>query len=773
MNSSARHSRIATVISIVAGLLLGLVVYLSWLYTFRSMIFCLIISVLSGAFGFSLMRFTALIMAWLTRVDARRLELAAAVAVASLLVIYIGFFPLPFVWMPFETENCVLAALVVFLVVNIFTFLIIRRYWVILGLLVPIVVSGAIAFLIYPFQFNACGSPFLNRIIYSALPKTPSDKKPLHFRVHHAGHTRSGFWLNMNQSLETAVVIPEDGFLRFEVGVVHPDKDLAPARLLVIAKDSTGRVYKIKEVFINRQKVAWTSHEARLSGLSQGKGVIQFQVYSMDEEHENLKPLIISNFTLFSVKDRPGGQVIVMVPDALRADVLGCYGGRDARTPVIDRLASQGVLFENAISPCSWTMPVVASIFTSRFPSQHGLIGYFWYKHDRRLLSLPELLAERGIETKASISNWTIFPAGNYDKGFNDFFMLPYSKLIWRGTEALMRESSDWIRACAGSPFFLYIHNMDPHDPYFAPEPYSFGPKITSEGSILRSSNTATVSGLRSHFGGAGKDESGGDRFQKLRSWIVFGSRIPYIYDPDFTAVDPLTGPELEELRQRYLGEVEYVDAQISLLEDALKETGLWENTLLIITSDHGEEFQDHGTLRHARHLHREIIRVPLILTGGIMKGQSKIIKSPVSLLDLYPTILEFYGIPVPPDTMGQSLWPIIEGKTGEDRMVFSEMVEIPKQECRLMSAVKGEYHLMKKAPLITAVCESEVKLYRWDTDPEEQHDLSSSEPDKVREMQQALDDFYENLPGKKRLYVTKKKQDEIQKVLKALGYMK
>jgi arylsulfatase A-like enzyme len=785
MKTQLHHSRFAIVLSVVTGLLFGLAVYSIRLYQFRSLILLVLILVLSGAFGLLLMRLTAGIMAWLVRVEARSLEVPAALSMTSWLVIYFGF-PLSFMEISFHEGKEFLIAGAVFLFINLFIFLIMRLRriwrirWVILAVLAAAVALGLITGKVFPnnlfkVHIEQFSSAYLfpNRITYSPLPETPSDKRsersllrssgpglrsqfggvgtakdesggPALFRVHHAGHTRTGFWLNMNQSLETTVVIPEGGFLRFEVGVVHPGKDLAPARILVMAKDSTGKVYKIDEVFINRQKVAWITCETDLSGLSPGKGIIQLQLYSTDEKHENLKPLVISNFTLFSARDRPGGHVILVVLDALRADVLGCYGGRKARTPVIDRLASQGVLFENAMSPCSWTLPAVASILTSRLPSQHGAISYLRVMHDRTLPALPELLAARGIVTKASISNWLIYSKLNYDKGFKDFYLEPLSRVFWRSTDALMRESAEWLRKRSGGPFFLYIHNMDPHHPYLAPEPYSFGSKIM-------------------------------DGFHKLRAWIVFGMRIPYIYGLDLNAVNSLSGPEVEELRQRYLGEVEYVDARMAVLEGALKETGLWEDTLLIITADHGEEFQEHGTIRHGNDLHRELIRVPLIFTGGIMSSRARArrIASPVSLLDLYPTILEFFATDVPPDTLGQSLWPVIKGRQAGGRMVFSEMVEPFNHDYLLISAVKGEYHLIKKVPL-EKVVKIEMKLYNWATDPEEQSDLNSYEPEIAQEMEQVMEDFFENLPDKKPLGISLEKgMDETQMMLRALGYLK
>ena len=305
-----------------------------------------------------------------------------------------------------------------------------------------------------------------------------------------------------------------------------------------------------------------------------------------------------------------------------------------------------------------------------------------------------------------------------------------------------MRRSSEWIHSCSDDPFFLYIHNFDPHAPYMAPEPYLFGTEPRGE-------------------------------FQKFKSWLVFGSRIPYIYKLHLQAIKPLTESEAQELRQRYLGEVEYVDASIYLIEKTLKEIGIWDDTLLIITSDHGEEFQEHGTLRHGNNLYFETIRVPLIFTGGVFKGESKKVESPVSLLDLYPTILEHYGMPVPQDCMGQSLWPLIEGKTGGPRIIFSEMLQMIGRGYRLMSVVKDDCHFIKRVPYDEEIS-VKLELYNYVTDPQEQNDLCSREPGKCREMEQVLDSFYNSIPEKN---LPDKTVDEvvkeIKKMMKVLGYIR
>jgi arylsulfatase len=744
MNSPDKHSRIAILLSILSGILLGIDIYLMELYEHRYYILLPVVLIFFSVFTFALMRFTARIMSWLTRVKSCRLEIPSALAVASPLLVYVGVFSLPFINLSFDLKVQIPAAIFIFILVNIFTFLSVRRKWITLSLAVLTLCVLVYIGLIKLSQFlSSMGIISQDQVAFTALTGDPPDTGQSPFLVHYAGHTRTGYWLNMNAATEMKLTIPEEGRLSFELGVVYPSKGLAPVSLEVTALDGEGKVHDIMSKYINRERVAWTAYESRPKGLSPGTGKIRFKLYSTVQENDNLKPLVLSNFRMISARELPQKNVIIVLLDALRADALGCYGSMESSTPVIDRLASQGVVFEKAISPCSWTLPTVASILTSRLPSQHGLVSFFWCVHDKKLIMLPEILSRRGILTKLTTGNFAILPSANFCKGLNEFFLPSLSTLFWRGTEFLMNETADWIKSHHTAPFFIYLHTMDPHDPYLAPEPYMFGPK-------------------RKH------------KLEKIKEWILLLYRFPYIYKENDFATDTLNQAEIKKLRQRYLGEVEYVDAQIRVIEEALKQTGCWENTLMIITSDHGEAFQEHKVLRHVGDdLYREVIRVPLILTGGIMEGKNKRIETPVSLLDLYPTILELFNEPVPSNTAGQSLWPIIEHGKGEDRPVFSEYVQPWNHNYHLISVVKGQYHLIKKIPSIDP---SAVKfeLYRWDEDPLEQNDLTSDKPEKVREMVRSMDEFFENLPGKKAMDITFGDQiHDIQKRLKALGYMK
>ncbi len=732
--------------SIITGTLFGLAIYAVRFYQSRSLGILALAVLVSGASGFLIMRIAAGVLVRLTGAETPRMEVVSALSTVSLLVIYLGF-PLSFMEISFFEGKEITLPLALYLLLNLCIYLILRGRWLVLTALVAAAAAGIASGLLLPkglvrVHFEQVSEAYFHqdRVRYEPLAGSDADAGPAQFRFHHAGHTRTGFFLSVNGSAEKSLAFPEAGRLGMEVGVIDPDKSIAPGRLTVEAIIGTGRVIKLGEVLINRQKISWKAFEFNIP--ASGKGVIRLQLHSMDESRENLKPLVIAGMVAYPARATEEGRVILCVLDALRADALSCYGSKDTSTPVIDRLAAQGVLFENAISPSSWTLPAVASILTSRMPSQHGAVSYLHVVHDRSLHTIPEILARRGVYTKASIGNWLVYPRLNYDKGFQDFYLEPSSRISAHSTDALMGEVTRWLRENPAGPFFLYMHNMDPHHPHLAPPPYSFGAGAKGE-------------------------------LERLKAWLVMSIRIPYIYGLDLNAKDPLSQAEAIELRSRYLGEVEYVDDRLALLEETLRETGLWDETLLIITSDHGEEFQEHGTLRHGNNLNRELIRVPLILTGGAMKGNAgQRIETTVSLLDLYPTILDFFKAPSPPGALGRSLWPMIEVSGEEERTVFSELVEGFDHKYLLMSAVSGKYHFIKKVPL-GEKAQVERLLYNWDTDPGETMNISEREKEKAKEIENAMEGFFDRLPGKRPLDAIGGKDEEIEIRLKALGYFK
>ena len=335
-------------------------------------------------------------------------------------------------------------------------------------------------------------------------------------------------------------------------------------------------------------------------------------------------------------------NVIIIGVDTLRPDHLGCYGyGRDT-SPAVDRLAAGGVLFENVISQSPWTSPSFASVLTSLYPTQTGLVSVGTSMRDS-FPTLGTLLRAEGYATGAIINATVLKPEFGIDRGFDYYYTTPREGRIADGTT---RDALAWIDSVPGKPFFLFAHYYDPHEPYAPPAPYDEFFEEDYSGSI---GNTFV---LHDHF--------------------------PDVKGMNFEPLGALTREDWDHIRTLYDGEIRFTDEAIADLLDGLKERGLDENTLVVFLSDHGEEFFEHKGFGHGHTLYGEVIRVPLIMWyPGSLPGGHRV-KSQVRLIDVMPTVLDILGLPGEDHMEGVSLLPCIEG-AGEavpagERLFASDM---------------------------------------------------------------------------------------------------
>jgi arylsulfatase A-like enzyme len=324
---------------------------------------------------------------------------------------------------------------------------------------------------------------------------------------------------------------------------------------------------------------------------------------------------------------REAPDVLVIIIDTLRADHLSSYGYKRPTSPAIDRLAGRGTLFENAFSASSYTLPSHASILTGLYPSQHGVE---WdtshHSHYADFPNLAQVLQDRGYRTGAFSGN-TFYFAREHGFGpgflhFDDYFhSLP--DMAFRtafggiATHALRqvgfedqparKRASDinraalkWLDRDTDNPFFVVLNYIDTHDPYLPPQPY------------------------RSRF--SSQLNPGG-----LINAEVYGRR-------------KLSPQQIESEIEAYDGAVAFVDDQIDALITALQQRHSPRELLVVITSDHGEEFGEHGSLMHGRHLYREVIHVPLIIWQPGKVPAGKRIVQPVSNTAIPATIMNLLG---------------------------------------------------------------------------------------------------------------------------------
>ena len=291
----------------------------------------------------------------------------------------------------------------------------------------------------------------------------------------------------------------------------------------------------------------------------------------------------------FGAEARP--SVLILCAETLRADELGPWGG--THTPALDSWAQEGLRFERAYSPASWTLPSVTSMLTGLDPGVHGAVSGESDQLADWCESLAEAASWQGIRTGAFISNSLIRRSVGFAAGFDTFVEASSAN-----AHQLNRSLLDWLSEQPEQRFFAYVHFFDPHTPYNAPGEFR---------------EVALEKDLR----GLPYDE----QVKRVRREKLGRTRLT-----------PETEP-LRFLRGRYRGELQYFDAQIGLLLDELNESGVLSNTLVAFVSDHGEEFGEHAWYGHGNNLYQESTHVPLMLWGaGVERG---VIEEPVGTLEL------------------------------------------------------------------------------------------------------------------------------------------
>jgi arylsulfatase A-like enzyme len=300
------------------------------------------------------------------------------------------------------------------------------------------------------------------------------------------------------------------------------------------------------------------------------------------------------------------GAILISI-DTLRRDHVGAYGYAAPTTPVLDGLARGGLLAEDAVSVSSWTLPSHLSMLTSVLPGAHG--GTDMKRgFNRSVPSVAEILKARGIATHAVTSHLYVSPTYGVEAGFDSMNFRQD-----RIAENVANHAMDLVDRFGDRPFFLFLHFYDPHWHYAPPA------------DVLKLFETSYFGSLTGNL----------NDFQKLRPSQV--SRA-----------------DLDHLLALYDGEIRYTDNQIGRLIAHLKERDVLRGALLLVTSDHGEEFLEHGSWEHQKTLYEEVIRIPLLMSGPSVTARRE--ARPVSLLDVAPTILDFLSIPPGPNMKGVSL---------------------------------------------------------------------------------------------------------------------
>ncbi len=339
--------------------------------------------------------------------------------------------------------------------------------------------------------------------------------------------------------------------------------------------------------------------------------------------------LVILLLLLFGCgpNETPTPNILVIVVDTLRYDHLSFYGYDRPTSPKMEEsLASRGAVFEDAYSQAPWTLPSIASLFSGYPPEDlldpegnpSGLPD--------GVESLAESLSGLGYRTAAFIANPTVHQGNGFAQGFETFYTAPYElESMHRHAEEVNQRAIPWLQAQGDEPYFLYLHYLDPHDPYENPD--------------MPDGVSPFDSGYQGH---------------------VQGTDVHGLYLGALSLPDPVA--DLAHLKALYDGEILYVDRHIGELLQTIPPATL-KNTIVILTSDHGEEFLDHGGWKHGETLYEELIHVPLIIRwdGKIKAGLR--IEGTVSLLDLKPTLMAAAGAGTVESKHGTNLLPTLLGE--------------------------------------------------------------------------------------------------------------
>jgi len=443
---------------------------------------------------------------------------------------------------------------------------------------------------------------------------------------------RPALALSRSSTLRYHLVVPKDGMLGFGVGVEGEGE--APFTVEVSA-DGQPSVQVLTGVATS----AWNDHKADLTAFA-GQTVR----VDLRAEGEGAGRLAWSSPRVL-VPERPAPSlepaknVVVLVVDTLRADKLRPFNpSTRVKAPSVDRFASEGVVFELAQSAENWTKPAVASILTGLHPQTHQQKTGDAALPDSAVL-LSEHLKDNGFSTGSFIANGYVSDRFGFDQGWDD-----YSNYIRDGgsTEAkdVFDAAGNWIEAHKGERFFAYIQTIDPHVPYDPP------------GAYLQKYDP-------SEYDGQVRPRMTGDLLEKAKR------------NPPQVVFDARDKRRIEALHD---GEITQHDHFFGAFLDRLSALGLSEDTLVVVTSDHGEEFDDHGSWGHGHSVYQELLHVPLMfrLPNRIPAGAK--VSDAVSTMDISSTVTELLGVEAMEHNEGHALVGLMLGEpSSRPAVAFSD----------------------------------------------------------------------------------------------------
>jgi len=571
-------------------------------------------------------------------------------------------------------------------------------------------------------------------------------------RREHLAEVPSGLgWQGLSEVYKETLVARSPEALRFEVTLpARPMLDLAvgtvedaPVRFRVRVEGRGGEAKELLEHTVTRP-LRWEAVPLDLSAWAGQKATL---VLALEADEAGAvgfwgAPTIRSLGAMPAAAAgpaavaRPQGVILVWA-DTLRRDHMGAYGYDRPTTPVLDRLAREGVLFEDCIGQATWTKVATPSLFTSLYPSAHGVTD-FMDRLPGSAFTLAEAYRDAGHATLSLSSISFTGRFSNLHQGFEEVH--EDGSLPERGSSKTAREYVDrllpWLEAHRETPFFVFLHVSDPHDPYRPAKPYD------------------------TMWADATKSEEHERRGKQLRNTITdpllrnMGSAAPTREDLLRAGLDP--EDYVRHDRDWYDGSIRGLDAEMGRLAERLRALGLDRRTLLVFTADHGEEFLEHGRMLHGQGTYGELSNMALFFWGPGIVPSGAAVDATVQTIDLMPTLLELSRLPVPPGLQGRSLVPLIagprEGGAGAvradagawaDRPAITEKAVTvdngspPPRDTESAAIVFQGWKLIHNTK--RAAGRPEYELFDHRRDPLDRVDVAAVQPDVVQKLSREL----------------------------------
>ncbi len=528
---------------------------------------------------------------------------------------------------------------------------------------------------------------------------------------------RSAIYLHSPSTITLSISVSAGARLHLGMGITSKDN---PVRFRVSVEGDSRDIYSGQVSDVN----AWSDAEVDLSRWAGRTVKLQLHTESPVEGNVALwaNPLV----TVPASGKKAAPNILIYTIDTLRADHAGVYGYSRDTTPFLKKFGASGIVFDDCQAQAPWTKPSIASLMTSLYAFTHGIIS----NSDTipaGSATLAAQLRKARYTTASIVSTPFVGKATGLERGFD--YLLEYPVVLRQvdkrtdaGTDsaALNRVVFPWLDRHRSEPFFLYAHATDPHAPYDPPAPYDSEFANSSEDAIFK----RDYERFHSHH------EYGGAAVLNRAMCAKAGVK------PDVF---------IRRAKDRYDGEVLHNDRNFELLTGKLKQLGLLDNTLIVVLSDHGEEFWDHGWTGHGQSVYNELTHCMLTMWNPALLGSPRHVKEPVQLIDVMPTILELFGVEPPPVMEGQSLLPLIRNRPFKRRgLVISSKFAVvkpqglvPENSTDSFAIIDGRWKFIYRkqaSPKQAGAGIKKVELYDRIHDRAEQHDVAAQHPGEVEE---------------------------------------